>query len=151
MIKRYKEGILALNIKKDGYFKEDLFKEDPDGEWVKWADVKPIIENHVEIISELGFDYNGISFSRYDWPEFIPLNEMEELIYKWKTSALSLNEAEKLIELLIEDKKSKNKSEEKKCNCAEMFNKVELKGIPPECYLSGISSWICPVHGYKKR
>jgi len=72
MIKRYKfAGLIMGRIEDDENFVYGSLNADPQGEWVKWEDVK-------RLISKITVSDQGIVFSEYELPEFKPEDKKEK-------------------------------------------------------------------------
>ena len=149
MIKRYRiNGIFSIGSDDACIMIQGALCKDPEGEWVKWEDVKPVIDRYNALISRMVIDDDGIHFGDigikiepYDWPEVPELKG-----YQPKKS-INPKEPPKRPD-------GEQTTEEKKCNCAEMFN-MYLKVDNGDAILisrtGGGQEWVCPVHGYKKR
>ena len=128
MIKRYKTTIAEHNP--GGRYVNPINCD--DGEWVKYEDIKPILDNYHKLLNNMVIDDSGIHFTPYEWPE------------------------------MIKPDKPWPKPEEKKGNCAERLETIQImtdqyekeKGQPIHTKLvfnKPDQWWICPVHGYKRR
>ena len=182
MIKRYLFNGIYGSSEKDGgfsYMFGSMISNDK-GDWVKWEDVKPIIERHDKLISKMVVDDNGISFTSYEWPEIksyignIP-NKYEAACKEFLTGCgnvehdhqeecpeclktfcdyiRSLAKGEKYADVNMHCLKPGTYKHAKKELEEKKCNCAEnVKGILLDDGKCCVPDWwVCPVHGYKKR
>jgi len=108
-------------------------EEDKNGSWVKYEDVKPILENYYKLLNRMVIDDEGIHFTPYEWPEMKP--EKIKITYS-------------------------EKPKQKKCNCEEKA-KEAISNLARLSHIKDLENgyaigpledwWVCPEHGYKRR